>query len=227
MRRKHHPVSILMTTDPELLRRRISKLFIDRTVGDVTERVFQREIAERTVDLYRAVIREKLAEGEDLSAEHHAISSHFRVTQSLLKEPEQHATSLFLTNSRLLRLTSTVFPGQPPTADSRDATVIDEIRLDLLGDLKTRCQFRFGEAGVGAVMCVIAFLFAEHLSFTGPVLIGLGGLGILHSVLLPTRWVEVGTTDASRVDDPFVVHTIRKKSARKLLKLLRERARKA
>jgi hypothetical protein len=216
-----------MTTDPELLRRRISKLFIDRTVGDVTERVFQREIAERTVDLYRAVIKGRLAEGEDLLAEHHAISSHFRVTQSLLKEPEQHATSLFLTNLRLLQLKSTVFPSQPPTADSRDATVIDEIRLDRLGELKYRWQFRLGEAGVGAVMCIIAFLLAEQLSFTGPVLIGLGALGILHSTLLPTRWVEIRATDGSRDNDPFLIHTVRKKSARKLLRALRERARKA
>jgi hypothetical protein len=216
-----------MTTDPELLRRRISKLFIDRTVGDVTERVFQREIAERTVDLYRAVVEGRLAEGEEMLAEHHAISSHFRVTESLLKEPEQHATSLFLTNRRLLQLRSTVMPGQPPTADSRDDTVVEEMRLDAIGDLKSRRQFRWGEAGVGAAMCVIAVLLAEELSFTGPVLIGLGALGILHAMLLPTRWVEVRTSDGSCSYEPFCVYTVRKKSARKFLRLLRERVRKA
>ncbi len=214
-----------MTTDVDSIRRSIGKLYIDRTVGDVTERVFQREIAERTVDLYRAVIERKLAEGEDLIAEHHTISSHFKVTQSLLKEPEQQATSVFLTDRRLLQLTSTVFPGQPPTADKRDATVVNQMKLDRVGNLRSRIQFRIGEAAVGAAMCAIAVFFFDWLSFTAPVLIGLGALGILHALLLPTRWIEVRAEGAPTDESPIMIHTVRKKSARKLIRLLKERAR--
>jgi len=214
-----------MTTDVDSIRRSIGKLYIDRTVGDVTERVFQREIAERTVDLYRAVIERKLAEGEDLIAEHHTISSHFKVTQSLLKEPEQQATSVFLTDRRLLQLTSTVFPGQPPTADKRDATVVNQMKLDRVGNLRSRMQFRIGEAAVGAVMCAIAVFCFDWLSFTAPVLIGLGALGILHALLLPTRWIEVRAEGAPTDESPIMIHTVRKKSARKLIRLLKERAR--
>ncbi|MFZ2445662.1 MAG: hypothetical protein WAW37_04850 [Syntrophobacteraceae bacterium] len=213
----------MTTIDVEPLRQRIAKLHVDRTVGDVTEKRFMREVAEATVDLYRAVIKRKLAEGEEILAEHHAISSHFRVTQSLLREPEQHATSLFLTDRRLLRLRSTVFPGQPTTADSRDATVVDEIKFDRIAGLRTRRQFRVGEAGVGAVMVVFSIIFMDFLSITSPILIGLGGLGILHTVLGPTRWIEVQTTGEA-TEHPIVIHTVRKKSARKLIRLLREKA---
>lgn len=212
-----------MTTEIDSLRKRIGKLYIDRTVGDVTERAFQREIAESTVDLYRAVIKTKLTGDEELIADHHSISSHFRVTQSLLKEPEQHATSLFLTDRRLLRLRSTVFPGQPPTADSRDKTVVDEIVLDHVDELKTKRQFRVGEAAVGAVMCGIGVLFYAELSLTGPVLAGLGALGILHTTIWPTCWVEVKSTDNTQ--ESMAIYTVKKKSAKTLLRLLRERVR--
>ncbi|MEN6440468.1 MAG: hypothetical protein ABFD97_17985 [Syntrophobacter sp.] len=214
-----------MTTDVDSIRRGIAKLFVDRTVGDVTERAFQRQIAERTVDLYRAVIERKLAEGEGLIAEHHTISSHFKVTQSLLKEPEQQATSVFLTDQRLLQLESTVLPGQPPTADKRDATVVSQMKLDRIGNLRSRRQYRMGEAAVGAVLCATAVLFFDWLSFTAPVLVGLGTLGILHALLLPTRWVEVWPAGASPSDNPILIHTVRKRSARKLIRLLKERAR--
>jgi hypothetical protein len=213
-----------MTTDLDSLRRGLGKLYIKRTVGDVTEKVFQHEIADKTVDLYRAVIARKLAEGEDLIAEHHTITSHFRMTQSVLREPEQHAISLFMTDRRLLRLRSTVFPGRPPTADARDGTVIDELGFDRITGLKYRRQYRLGESGVGAAMCCIAVLFYEFLALTAPVLIVLGTLGIIHSILLPTRWVEIRTADYSGSSDPFIMYTVKKRSARRLIGLLRERA---
>ncbi len=221
---ERRPVSIrMMTIDPGALRHSLAKLHVDRTVGDVTEKVFQREVAEKTVDLYRAVIKGKLGEGEDILAEHHSISAHFRMTQSLLKEPEQHTVSFFLTDRRLLRLRSTVFPGQPPTADRRDETVVDGMALDNISGLRVKRQFRLGEAGVGAVMCCIGVFFYEFLELTAPVLIGLGGLGMLHTLLRPTRWVEV-TTACGPPDDPFIIYAVRKKSARKFIRLLRERA---
>lgn len=214
-----------MKTDLNALRNSLSKLHADRVIGDVSERNFQSEVAKRTVDLYRAVIGCRLRENEEILAEHHSISSHFRMTQSLLKEPEQHAVSYFLTGRRLLRLRSTIYPGQPPTADNRDDTVIDEIGLDRVRSLRTRVQFRFGEAAVGAVMCLIAVSLYELLQFTAPVLIGLGGLGVLHALAGPTRWIEVQASHGN-TGDPMIIYAIGNKSARKLARLLRERARK-
>jgi hypothetical protein len=223
MRRGLRLEAIHMTTNPDLLRDNLGDLYLKRTVGDVSERVFQRELAERTVDLYRAVIQRSLEADEKLLADHHSISSHFRLTQSVLREPEQNATSLFLTDRRLLRLRSIVMPDQPPTADRKDRTVVDGIRLDRIRGLFPKRQFKMGEAAVGAVMCLFAAFFSSWLAITGPFLIGLGILGILHSILLPMRWIEVRSADGSLIQDPIIIYALRKKSARTLVRSLKER----
>lgn len=212
-----------MTTDADALRAHLTKLYVDRTVGDVSERIFLSKSTETTVDLYRAIITGKLAKDEEVIAEHHTINSHFRLTQSVLREPEQHGISFFLTSRRLLRLRSTLFPGQPPTADRRDGTRVDSFRLERVDGLLQRRQFRWGEAGVGALIGCMAILFAPWLEITGPVLIVLGTLGVLHAMLRPTRWTEVRIRGGGTGGDPVVIYSVRKKSARKLLKLLRER----
>ena len=88
--------------------------------------------------LYRAIIKKKMAGNETIECEHHTIWTHFRLMQSILREPAQQAVSLFLTNRRLLRIQSTIMPDQPPTADNRDSTSIDEVSLDRIRDLKKR-----------------------------------------------------------------------------------------
>jgi hypothetical protein len=50
----------------------------------------------------------------------------------------------------------------------------------------------------------------------------LGALGILHGLLLPTRWIEIRTGEPAPAE-PVRIHGLRKKSARKLLKFLREK----
>jgi hypothetical protein len=73
---------------------------------------------------------------------------------------------------------------------------------------------------VGAGLCCIALLFSSWLSITGPALILLGVLGMLHALLLPTRWVEVVGVGPEAVSGPILIYTLRKKSARKLVKSL-------
>jgi hypothetical protein len=214
-----------MTTDINALRKRIAQLYPRRDRGDLTEKDFQREVAEQTVELYRAVITQKLAEGEIIECEHHAIWTHFRLMQSILREPAQQAISLFLTNRNLYRLQSTVMPDQPPTADSRDNTSVDSISLDRIHSLKKRFQIRIGEMLLGAGFCVVALLFHDWLSITGPVLIVLGILGILHALILPTRWIEVRTVDILPANEPMLIFAIRKKSAKQLVRRLREKLR--
>jgi len=227
MRRELHPEAIHMTTSPEVLRDNLKELYSKHTVGDVSERVFQGEVAELTVALYRAVIQRSLEADERILAEHHTISSHFRLTQSILREPEQNATSLFLTDRRLLRLRSKVMPGQPPTADCRDETVVDGIPLDHINGLFPERQFRMGEALVGAAVFLFAVFFFPWLAITGPVLIGLGILGILHSILLPTRWFEARSAGGSSVHDPITIFSPGKKSARVLARSIKERINRA
>jgi hypothetical protein len=212
-----------MKTDVEELRKGLVKLYAQRDRGDVTERIFQQEVAELTVGLYRAVITQKAAEDESIECEHHTISTHFRLLQSILREPAQQATSLFLTNRRLYRIQSTIMPDQPPTADSRDNTSVDEISFDRIQFLKNKLQIRVGEILVGVGFCGVALLFYDRLEITGPVLVGLGALGVLHALILPTRWIEVGAADVSATTDPIFIYAVRKKSAKQLVRILREK----
>lgn len=218
-------MSTPIRTDINQLRTRLAELYPKRNIGDLTERDFQRKLAEQTVALYRAVIKRKLAEGETIECEHHSIWTHFRLMQSILREPAQQAISLFLTNKRLLRIQSTLLPDQPPTADKRDNTTVDNISLDRVRALKKRYQIRFGEMLLGALFCGLAYVFKDLLSITGPILFGFGVLGMLHALVLPTKWIEVQTVDALPAADPILIYALRKKSAKALVRRLQGKLR--
>ena len=212
-----------MTTEAEALRRKIKNLYPKRERGDLTEKVFQRELIERTVELYRALIKDRLAKGETIQKEHHVSQAHFRLTQSVLREPEQSAVSLFSTDRRLFRIRSSFLPSRPPTADEKDQTRIEELPLRKIRALSLRRQVRWGEAGVGAVMAAFALLFAPWLSITGPFMIGLGAAGVLHGLLLPTRWIEIIPQEGDPATDPILIYALRKRSARDLVQFLQVR----
>src|SRR5574341_121787 len=114
-----HQANTPMQTDLDELRQKIAELYPKRDRGDIRERDFQALVANETVALYRAIIQERMAEGEAIVCEHHTIWTHFRFMSSILREPAQQATSLFLTDRRLYRVQSTIMPDQAPTADSR------------------------------------------------------------------------------------------------------------
>ena len=214
-----------MKTDINELRNKIAQLYPKRDRGDLTEKDFQRELTEHTVALYRALVREKMIEGETIECEHHTILSHFQLMQSILQEPAQQATSLFLTDRRLFRLQSTIMPDRPPTADSRDQTSVDVISLDRVHALEKRFQIRIGELLLGAGFCGFALMFHSWLAITGPVLVGLGALGVLHALILPTRWIEVRTVDTRAAIHPILIYSVRKKSAKELVRRLQENLR--
>jgi hypothetical protein len=218
-----HREPIPMMTEAEALRYKIRGLYPKREIGDLTEKVFQRELIERTIDLYRVLIKDRLAKGETIQKEHHVAQSHFRLTQSVLREPEQTAISLFSTDRRLFRIRSSFLPSRPPTADEKDQTVIEELPLKKIRALSLRRQVRWGEAGVGGAMGAFALLFAPWLSFTGPFLIGLGAAGIFHGLLLPTRWMEIISQEGDSSTDPFFIYALRKRSARDLVQFLQVR----
>ncbi len=212
-----------MMTEAETLRHKIRGLYPKREIGNLTEKVFQRELTERTVDLYRVLIKERLAKGETLQKEHHVAQSHFRLTQSVLREPEQTAISLFSTDRRLFRVRSAFLASRPPTADEKDQTVIEELPLKKIRALSLRWQVRWGEAGVGGAIGIFALLFAPWLSLTGPFMIGLGAAGIAHGLLFPTRWMEIIPQEGTPSSDPVFIYALRKRSARDLVQFLQVR----
>jgi hypothetical protein len=216
-----------MKTDAETLRREIEGLCAKRARGDLSERVFQRELSERTVDLYRTLIQGRLAEQEAIQVEHHVVRAHMKVTQSVLREPEQEAVSLFVTDRRLFRIESTLVTGRPPTAGEKDHTTITEVPCDRVEALRHGCQVRLGEMAVGAWMCCFALLFSSWLAITGPFMAGLGPVGMLHALLLPTRWVEVIVAGPGPSSNSILIHALRKKSARRLVRFIRERIKRA
>jgi hypothetical protein len=213
-----------MTNDEiEALRATIRDLYPKRAIGDLTEKKFQHELTDRTLDLYRALIREKTKADEPIVCEHHAVRSHLKLTQSVLKEPEQENVSLFATDRRLFHLKSVVIPGRPPSADKEDRFSMREIPLKRIGAVRVKRQIRIEEMGMGAAIAGIAVLFYAHLSITGPFMVGLGILGILHGLLLPTRWAEVEAL--APASEPIQILALRKKSARRMVKFLREKTR--
>jgi len=212
-----------MPTEVDSLRSKIRGLYPKRERGDLTEKAFQRELVERTLDLYRALLKGRLQKGESIIKEHHVVRAHLKLAQSVLREPEQETISLFTTDRRLFRIQSILLPNRPPTADEEDKTVISEVPLKKIQALNPRRQIRWGEIGVGAVMGVLALLFASWLSFTGPFLIGLGAAGILHGLLLPTRWIDIIINGSGPPLEPIPIYTLRKRSARDLVQYLQVR----
>lgn len=214
-----------MKTELNELRQKIAELYPKRDRGDLKERDFQALVANETVALYRAIIEERMAEGETIECEHHTIWTHFRLMSSILREPAQQATSLFLTDRNMYRVQSTIMPDQPPTADSRDHTIVENFKLDRIGALKKRRQIRVGEILLGGAFCAVAVVFHSWLTITAPFLAGLGILGVLHGLLRPTRSVEVELVEGSKACPPILVFAVWKDSAKKLVRRLQERLR--
>lgn len=210
-------------TDPTALRAELRRLVEKQARGDIGRRDFDRQLAEGGVALVRALVSERLGDGERIVAEHHAVLGHLRLASSVLAEPEQEAISLFLTDRRLLRMRCRILPGRPPTGDDRDGTVIDEVPLAAITSLVTRRRVRIGEVAAGAVITALALVFKPWLLITGTLLAGLGVAGMLHGLLLPTRWVEIQGPDRG-ADDVFRVHAMGRKSGRALLARLRAAA---
>ncbi len=204
----------------DALRSEIQDLHRRHERGDIPSRPFEQAVAERSLDLYRVVVRARLEEGESVLAEHHVVHSHLRLSQSILKEADQQAVSLFGTDRRLFRIQSVLSPGRPVTCDSCDETVLDEVSYSSITGIRGQREIRIGEIVAGVTIGMFAWAFRSWLDVTGVFLLGLGVLGILHALLFPTRWMEVKRLGATH-SEPIKIHAVRKKSARILLRLLR------
>jgi hypothetical protein len=210
--------------DSNTIREKIQQIFARHGTGDLPDRPFRRAMAEYTARLYTAVAQERLRAGESIVQEHHVIRSHMALTQSVLKDPQQEIISLFVTERRLIRLRSVLTPGRPVTCDRRDGTVVDVLPFGDIEALRVHREVRLGEVLVGLGLAGFAYIFYSLLSVTGPTAVGLGLLGALHGLLLPTRWIELQASSRA-VKAPFYVYALRKKSGRKLLRMVREKLR--
>jgi hypothetical protein len=210
-----------MATAADDLRRKLQALIERRRRGDVREKDFQRQIMNAGVALCRAVVAERLAPGEQIIAEHHLVHSHFNMTKSILKDPDQSTVSFFATERRLIRLRGAIRPGRAVTCDEADGTVVDDMPYTQIHVLARRCQRRWSEAAVGLGATALALALGDTLAVTGPLLAAIGLAGAAHALLMPTKWMDVLTGEAGP-EPPFAIHGLRRKSARALVAAVRD-----
>jgi len=211
-------------TDLAGLRGEIRELGARHSRGDLRDHDFQRQLAALSVDLCRACIRDRLVEGETVREEHHVVHSHFKFNQSVLREPDQQAISLFATECRLLRVRTTLVAGRPYRCDDEDGSRFDQFEYAAIRQLRRRREVRLGEVIAGLVICVLAFAARPWLQVTGVVLIALGAAGVLHGLLLPTSWYEVETAPPLAAADVVRIDAVWRKSGRRLVRFLRAQA---
>jgi hypothetical protein len=206
----------------EGLRKDIVDLWAKRARGDVSERAFQRESEQRVLDLCRALVRDRIGEGEGIRFEHHAVRAHTKIAGSVLRESEQEFISLLATERRLFRLRAFHTPDQPLLFLNGDKDAVEELAYASASGVVVRTQRRKGQIVAGLVIAGFAVLAHPWLQITGTALFLLGIAGALHGLLVPTRWAEVLQPEPT-VSPPFQIWALRKKSARQLLKFLRQK----
>jgi hypothetical protein len=206
----------------EGLRKEISALWDKRVRGDVSERAFQKESEQRVLDLCRALVRRRIGEGESIRFEHHAVRAHTKIAGSVLRESEQEFISLLATERRLFRLRALHTPDRPLLFLDGDKDALEELPYASASGVTVRTQRRKGQIVAGLVIAGFAVLGHSWLQITGTALFLLGIGGALHGLLLPTRWAEV-LHPAPAASPPFQIWALRKKSARQLLKFLRQK----
>ncbi len=208
----------------EGLRKDITALWEKRARGDVSERAFQRESEQRVLDLCRALVRHRIGEGESIRFEHHAVRAHTKIAGSVLRESEQEFISLLATDYRLFRLRTILTPDRPLLFLDGDKDAVEELAYESASGVTVRTQRRKGQIIAGLVIAGFAVLGHSWLQVTGTALFLLGMAGALHGLLVPTRWAEV-LQPAPAASPPFQIWALRKKSARLLLKFLRQKIR--
>jgi len=206
----------------EGLRKDIAELWAKRARGDVSERAFQKQSEQFVLDLCRALVQRRIAEGESIRFEHHAVRAHTKIAGSVLRESEQEFISLLATERRLFRLRTILTPDQPILFLSDDRDTVDELAYASASGVTVRTQRRKGQILAGLVIAGFALLGHSWLQITGTALFLLGIAGALHGLLVPTRWAEVLQPEPP-ASPPFQIWALRKKSARLLLKFLRQR----
>jgi hypothetical protein len=174
------------------------------------------------LELCRALVRCRLGEGESIQCEHHAVRAHTKIAGSVLRESEQEFISLLATERRLFRLRALHAPDKPLLFLDGDKDAVEELAYASASGVIVRTERRKGQVIAGLVIAAFALLNYSWLQITGTALFLLGTAGALHALLVPTRWAEV-LQPAPAALPPFQIWALRKKSARLLLKFLRQK----
>jgi len=160
--------------------------------------------------------------GESILAEHHVVMARTRLSRSVFGAQEEEAISLFATERRLVQVQMVSMTEPTPASSPGDKAEVVDLPYDGIRRLTRRRAVRLGEAAVGAVIVTGGLLFKDTLQVTAPFLILLGVAGIVHGLLLPTRWIEIQRGDPSN-GPTLRVNAPGRRSGRRLIRLVRSR----
>ncbi|MCX6543300.1 MAG: hypothetical protein NTV05_02675 [Acidobacteria bacterium] len=160
-------------------------------LGDLSPKRYARQRQQALAELGRRKIAPTLMPGETIIAEHHWVEGHARLPESPFAETGQIAGSLYATERRLFRWR--FHDGASPSGRARSdvqETLESQWYAEIAG-VERRVSFRWGEALTGMAISVVAWLLSARLGVTGPLLLAVGVFGIVHAMLVPTRYVVV------------------------------------
>ncbi|MBI4861815.1 MAG: hypothetical protein HY815_16385 [Candidatus Riflebacteria bacterium] len=201
------------------LRKEILDLHLARARGDIPESVFSRQADEKALALFRTVARRRMRESEEIELEHHVVLARTRLDGPVLQESPQELTSLFATSCRLVEVRTCVAPDRPVTCDERDSLAVSDLPYEMIRGIHRRRAIRGGELTVALVILAVGLLCRFQIGMTATAFVVTGIAGALHSLLMPTRWVEIHGRDRVVIK----VHATKKGSARTILDLLSRR----
>ena len=207
----------------EVLRREIAELHVRRTRGDLSQRVFQKTADAKTLDLFRAVARTRMDAGEVVEQEHHVIVALTRLNQKVLRDSSQELVSLFASSRRIVEVRTVSDKDVPVTCDEGDRLSLTDLTYREVRAVLRQRRYRGGQLAAGTIIAAVGVLGGFQLGFTGPALVALGAVGALHALLFPTRWVEISGGRPDGQSAVVRVQCLRKRSAKRILKLVRDR----
>ena len=183
-------------------------------LGDLNPKRYARLRQQVLAALGRSKIAPSLDPGETIAAEHHWTESHERLPDAPFAETGQTAGSLYATDRRLFRWR--FHDGGLPSASPQGGVeeTIESLWYAEIAGMERRSSFRWGEAITGLVIAAVAGLMYARLGVTGPMLLAVGVFGIIHAVVVPTRYVTV-VVDGS--DTGWPVWAARTKSGQAVL----------
>lgn len=199
---------------PQQPDRELTRLDGRFALGDLTPKRYARLRQHALAELGRRKIAPWLGPGEAVVAEHHWVEGHARLPDSPFAETGQIAGSLFATDRRLFRWR--FHDGGSPSASSGVdvAETVEFLWYAEINGLQRQSSFRLGEAVTGSIIAVFAWLMYARLAVTGPVLLAVGVFGIVHAMIVPTRYVTVVVDGA---DAGWPVWAARTRSGRAVL----------
>jgi hypothetical protein len=183
-------------------------------LGDLNPKRYARLRQQVLAALGRSKIAPSLEPGETITAEHHWVESHARLPDAPFAETGQTAGSLYATDRRLFRwrFHDGGSPSASPPEDVEET--IESLWYAEIAGMERRSSFRWGEAITGLVIAAAAGLMYTRLGVTGPLLLAVGVFGVVHAIVIPTRYVTVVVDGA---DTGWPVWAARTKSGQAVL----------